>query len=351
MKMTSGWMRAGVVAAMMVAVAAGAQTPDDAAKAADAQAQVAAKQAEAQAKIQAQQLKLDLNSADMDAQIAKALAEVDRMAPQLAQLQSADMEAQIAKAQVELKLASPQLEKLGTLNSAQMAKMQAQLAKMAPMQAEMQARMAPMEAKLEMSMLPLQAEMLARSAAMHAHMLARVAVLQDGMVAVGDPQVKDDLFAGTEKFAKGASDVTDVNLGPDMLGMVSGKHGGDMAHKLNFMVVRTYEYPHEGMYSMADVDAYRQKLRSGNWNCFVHTYESKTGESTDICNRALPNGQGNEMVIHDGGAEGADVHPHEWQGIVSGPEQDGKNGGHGRDGDSGYAGPSDTAAGSSPVMR
>ena len=47
MKMTSGWMRAGVVAAMMVAVAAGAQTPDDAAKAADAQAQVAAKQAEA----------------------------------------------------------------------------------------------------------------------------------------------------------------------------------------------------------------------------------------------------------------------------------------------------------------
>ena len=219
------------------------------------------------------------------------------MAPELAPVQSADMEAQIAKAQVELKLASPQLEKLGTLNPAQMAKMQAQLAKMAPMQAEMQARMAPMMAKMEMSMLPMQAEMLARSAAMQAQMLARVAVMQDGMVSVGDPQVKDDLFAGTEKFAKGASDVTDVNLGPDMLGMVSGKHGGDMAHKLNFMVVRTYEYPHEGMYSMADVDAYRQKLRSGNWNCFVHTYESKTGESTDICNRALPNGQGNEMVI------------------------------------------------------
>ena len=117
------------------------------------------------------------------------------------------------------------------------------------------------------------------------------------MVSIGDPQVKDDLFDGTEKFAKGASDVTSVNLGPDMLGMVSGKHGGDMAHKLNFMVVRTYEYPRAGMYNLADVDVYRQKLKAGNWNCFIHTEESKTGESTDICNRPLPNGEGNEMVI------------------------------------------------------
>lgn len=117
------------------------------------------------------------------------------------------------------------------------------------------------------------------------------------MVALGAPQVKDELFAGTEKFAQGASDVTDVNLGPDMLGMVSGKHGGDLAHKMNFMVVRSYTYPKAGMYKMADVDAYRQKLRAGNWNCFVHTYESKSGESTDICNRPAPDKQGSEMVI------------------------------------------------------
>jgi hypothetical protein len=115
-------------------------------------------------------------------------------------------------------------------------------------------------------------------------------------VAAGDPQVNDELFAGTEKFAKGASDVTDVNLDPGMLGMVSGKHGGDLAHKMNFMVVRSYTYPHKGMYSVGAVESYRQKLKSG-WNCFIHTYESESGESTDICNRALPNHQGNEMVI------------------------------------------------------
>lgn len=116
-------------------------------------------------------------------------------------------------------------------------------------------------------------------------------------VAMGDPQVKDDLFAGTEKFAQGATDVTDVNLGPDMLGMVSGRHGGDLARRMNFMVVRSYTYPHAGMYRMADVEAYRQKLKTGNWNCFIHTRESETNESTDICNRPSPDRQGSEMVI------------------------------------------------------
>ena len=61
--------------------------------------------------------------------------------------------------------------------------------------------------------------------------------------------------------------------------------------------MRSYTYPKPGMYNLADVDAYRQKLRTGNWNCFIHTYQQKSGESTDICSRALPNGEGNEMVI------------------------------------------------------
>jgi hypothetical protein len=260
MRMMSGWMRTGVVAgvaAMMVAaISAGAQTAaTDAATAADAQAQVAAQQT------------------DVQAQMAKVRAQVAVQAAQLAPMQ--------AKLAVQV----------------QMARLAPLAVKLAPMQAQLQVQMAPMMAKMEMMMVPLQAEMMARSAGMQAQMLARSAIMQGGMVSVGDPQVKDDLFAGTEKFAAGASDVTNVNLGPDMLGMVSGKHGGDMAHKLNFMVVRTYEYPRPGMYNLADVDVYRQRLKTGNWNCFIHTEESKTGESTDICNRALPNGEGNEMVI------------------------------------------------------
>ncbi|HSY36976.1 MAG TPA: DUF4252 domain-containing protein [Acidobacteriaceae bacterium] len=303
MKMMSGWMRAGMVAAMMVAAAAaGAQTTaDDAAKAADAQAKGAAQQAEVQA--QAAKIEADVQAqaaaqqADVQAQVA---AQVEKVKADFARQQAtlAPLAAQLA---VQTKLSVQENAEV----QAQVERVQAEAARMevrmAPIKVKLALQaeqMAPLEAKLEMSMVPLQAAMMARAAAMQAHMMARGLVMQDGgMVSVGDPQVKDELFDGTEKFAKGASDVTSVNLGPDMLGMVSGKHGGDMARKLNFMVVRTYEYPRPGMYNMADVDAYRQKLKTGNWNCFIHTSESKTGESTDICNRALPNGEGNEMVI------------------------------------------------------
>jgi hypothetical protein len=192
---------------------------------------------------------------------------------------------------------SAQMMTVPVQTQAQMQAMQAQmLARGAEIQAESAAMQAPMLAQ-GAQMQAQGAQMQARAAVMRVPMMARGAIKQAEMMAVGDPQVKDDLFAGTEKFAQGASDVTNVNLGPDMLGMVSGKHGGDVAHKLNFMVVRTYEYPRPGMYKLEDVDVYRQKLRSGNWNCFIHTYESKSGESTDICNRALPNDGGNEMVI------------------------------------------------------
>jgi Domain of unknown function (DUF4252) len=140
-----------------------------------------------------------------------------------------------------------------------------------------------------------------RVAMLSAVMTAAAAIpahaMQADVVTVGDPQVKDDLFAGTEKFAQGASDVTNIDLGPDMLGMIGGKQAGDLAHKMNFILVRTYTYPSTGMYKLDDVEVYRQKLRSGNWNCFIHTYQSKSGDSADICNRALPNHEGNEMVL------------------------------------------------------
>ena len=77
-EMTSGWIRTGVVAAMMIAAASvGAQTTsDDAAQAADAQAQVAAQQAD----IQAQAAKIE---ADVQSQVAaqKADVQVERCVP------------------------------------------------------------------------------------------------------------------------------------------------------------------------------------------------------------------------------------------------------------------------------
>jgi hypothetical protein len=114
----------------------------------------------------------------------------------------------------------------------------------------------------------------------------------------GESQVKDDLFAGTEKFEQGASDVTNVNLDGKMLGMVGGKgkgKDGDLAHKLNFIVVHSYTYDKPGMYKMEDVAAYRKKLTDGSWNCFIHTRD-KDG-ATDICSKTAADGETHEMVI------------------------------------------------------
>jgi len=116
-------------------------------------------------------------------------------------------------------------------------------------------------------------------------------------------QVKDDLFAGTEKFAQGAKDVTDVNLDKNMLGWV-GKNkdknkgegsGADLARKMDFVVVHSYTYDKPGMYRMEDVEIFRKRLTDGSWNCFIHTRDKD--ETTDICSRGSENGESNELVV------------------------------------------------------
>ena len=111
------------------------------------------------------------------------------------------------------------------------------------------------------------------------------------------PQVKDDLFAGTEKFAKNASDVTEVNLDPSMLGAVStGKaDGADIARKLDFIVVHSYTYDQPGMYRQEDLEEYRGKLAGSGWKCFIH--ERSKQESSDICQRTGSDPETHELAI------------------------------------------------------
>jgi hypothetical protein len=88
--------------------------------------------------------------------------------------------------------------------------------------------------------------------------------------------------------------VTEINLDPKMMGMVHGGGDSDLAHKMKFMVIHTYEYPKPGMYKDEDVEAYRKKLQDGSWSCSVHV-KDKSG-TTDICSRSST-GEGSEMVI------------------------------------------------------
>ncbi len=108
--------------------------------------------------------------------------------------------------------------------------------------------------------------------------------------------VHDDLFAGTEKFAKGASDVTEVSMDPDTLGMVGGKDAS-RAHRMVLNVVRTYEYDKPGMYRIEDVEEFRKRLDSGDWHCSVHTRDLKRGEGTDICSKQRTDGLVEQAII------------------------------------------------------
>jgi hypothetical protein len=113
-------------------------------------------------------------------------------------------------------------------------------------------------------------------------------------------QVNDPLLAGTERFAVGASDVSEVNLDPSALGMVSG-NGGEaaLAKKMNFIVVRSYKYDKPGMYSMQEFDTIRRRLDDGGWVCSVHVRD-KDG-STDICARKGADHESNETIIMTSG--------------------------------------------------
>jgi len=109
-------------------------------------------------------------------------------------------------------------------------------------------------------------------------------------------QVKDDLFAGTEKFAQGASESTEINLDPDTIGMMDSHHkNAELAKKMKFMIIRTYEYDKPGMYKNEDVEVFRKKLEDGTWKCSVRVRERN--ESTDICSRLGPDHETHEMVI------------------------------------------------------
>jgi hypothetical protein len=110
------------------------------------------------------------------------------------------------------------------------------------------------------------------------------------------PLPKDDLFAGTEVFAKGASDITEITMDPDSLDMVGGPDRG-RAHNMVLNVVRTYTYDKPGMYNMSDVDAIRNKLNSGDWHCSVHVRDLKNGTGSDVCAKRRTDGMKETAII------------------------------------------------------
>jgi hypothetical protein len=118
----------------------------------------------------------------------------------------------------------------------------------------------------------------------------------EGGAQATQPLPKDDLFAGTEVFSKGASDITEITMDPDTLSMVGGPERG-RARNTVLKVVRTYTYDKPGMYNMADVEAIRNKLNTGDWHCSVHVRDLKNGTGTDVCGKRRTDGMKESAII------------------------------------------------------
>jgi hypothetical protein len=112
-------------------------------------------------------------------------------------------------------------------------------------------------------------------------------------------QDKDKLFDGVDVFSKGASNSTDVTLDKSMMGMAAAMKGqmGDLAGKMDFVSVHTYEYPKAGMYNMADVDRITKRLDGDSWHHMVREHSDK--DTTDVCVKMDSEGQPSEMVVVD----------------------------------------------------
>ena len=114
----------------------------------------------------------------------------------------------------------------------------------------------------------------------------------------GDPQAKDDLLEGLDKLGANAKERNEVNLDKSMLAIAGGKKGGrygDLAGKMDFIVVRNYEYASKGQYQKSDLDALRHRLEGDGWSHVVRN-ESE-GETNDIVVKADREGFISDMVV------------------------------------------------------
>ncbi len=113
--------------------------------------------------------------------------------------------------------------------------------------------------------------------------------------------VQDDpLLAGTEQFAQGSTDVTEVTLDKKMMAMAaqfmdkSDAEAQRLMRNMEFVNVKSFEYGKEARYRMADLEQFRGRM-DGSWSHVVKQ-RSET-EATDVWMRADESGQLSELMV------------------------------------------------------
>lgn len=123
--------------------------------------------------------------------------------------------------------------------------------------------------------------------------------------AVASEKVKavqnDPLLNGTDRFAQGATDVTEVNLDKGMMAMAakfmekSDVEAQQLMKKMDFVNVKAYQYAKAGGYRMGDLDQFRSRLDEAQWSHVVK--ERSATEATDVWIKADSEGQMSELLV------------------------------------------------------
>lgn len=130
---------------------------------------------------------------------------------------------------------------------------------------------------------------------------AQTVTRENAMFLADKSMGNDPLLDGTDRFAAGAKEVTEVNLDKNMLMMASrfmGKgdeEGKELMRKMDFVYVRSYEYAKPGAYRMEDVAQFRGRLDESKWSHVVKARSEK--ESTDVWMKADSEGTLSELLV------------------------------------------------------
>ena len=106
------------------------------------------------------------------------------------------------------------------------------------------------------------------------------------------------MLEGLDRLGGNAKERNEVNLDKSMLALAGSKKGGrygELAQKMDFIVVRNYEFASKGQYQKSDLDALRHRLEGNGWSHVVRN-ESE-GETNDIVVKGDHEGFISDMVI------------------------------------------------------
>ena len=115
------------------------------------------------------------------------------------------------------------------------------------------------------------------------------------------PILNDPLLEGTERFAQGATEVTEVNLDKNMMAMAakfldkSDAEAQRLMKQMEFVNVKSYEYGKAGAYRMEDVAQFRGRLDEKQWSHVVRNRSAT--EATDIWIKADEQGAMSELLV------------------------------------------------------